>query len=221
MQSGTAVRADDQDPAQVKLFRIQEGLARAGDPEGQYYLGEMYENGLGTPPDRQSALIWYQKSAAQGNAKAAAKLAKWKGEAQRDQERAAEAIRAAEAARLKQQADADAAAAARAKIQAAKAAESARAAEALRARQQAEADSAALARARAAIEASAKSFGTSPAPRTTPTLEPSPSPGAIDTPTPSGSNSSAKGESPSEDDATRFSVNPCKGPQAKFLSTCH
>jgi uncharacterized protein len=44
--------------------------AKAGDPKAQTYVGEIYEKGLGVPPDYEKAAQWYQKAAAQGYASA-------------------------------------------------------------------------------------------------------------------------------------------------------
>ncbi len=40
--------------------------AKAGDPKAQTYVGEMFEQGLGTTPDFQTAVAWYRKAAEQG-----------------------------------------------------------------------------------------------------------------------------------------------------------
>lgn len=40
--------------------------ARKGVPEAQFYLGVMYEKGLGVPQDYTEAIRWSQKAAAQG-----------------------------------------------------------------------------------------------------------------------------------------------------------
>jgi len=40
--------------------------AKAGDPKAQTYVGEMFEQGLGTTPDYDAALQWYMKAAEQG-----------------------------------------------------------------------------------------------------------------------------------------------------------
>ena len=37
--------------------------AEQGDPEAQYYLGVMYDNGLGIKQDFFKAFEWYQKAA--------------------------------------------------------------------------------------------------------------------------------------------------------------
>lgn len=41
--------------------------AQAGDAEAQYYLGQMFERGLGVPPDYEAAAEWYRKAAEQGD----------------------------------------------------------------------------------------------------------------------------------------------------------
>lgn len=40
--------------------------AKAGDPKAQTYVGEMFEQGLGTTPDYATAVAWYRKAAEQG-----------------------------------------------------------------------------------------------------------------------------------------------------------
>ena len=40
--------------------------AKAGDPKAQTYVGEMFEQGLGTTPDYETAVAWYRKAAEQG-----------------------------------------------------------------------------------------------------------------------------------------------------------
>ena len=40
--------------------------AKAGDAKAQTYVGEMFEQGLGTSPDYSTALTWYMKAAEQG-----------------------------------------------------------------------------------------------------------------------------------------------------------
>ena len=49
--------------------------ALAGDAEAQYYVGEIFERGLGVPPDYREAATWYRKAADQGHARAGVNLA--------------------------------------------------------------------------------------------------------------------------------------------------
>ena len=44
--------------------------AQAGDTEAQFYVGQIFEKGLGVPPDYAAAAEWYQKAAEQGYASA-------------------------------------------------------------------------------------------------------------------------------------------------------
>ena len=44
--------------------------AKMGNATAQYYLGKMYEDGLGVSRDYVKAVEWYRKSAEQGNAAA-------------------------------------------------------------------------------------------------------------------------------------------------------
>ena len=48
--------------------------AKIGNATAQYYLGKMYEDGLGVSQDYIKAVEWYRKSAEQGNAKAQCQL---------------------------------------------------------------------------------------------------------------------------------------------------
>lgn len=51
----------------VTAARLWRSAAERGDPSAQYSLGVMYDKGQGVPQDRNEALIWYRKSAAQGH----------------------------------------------------------------------------------------------------------------------------------------------------------
>lgn len=44
--------------------------AKAGDPEAQVNVGEIFEKGLGAEPNYEAAAIWYEKAASQGNERA-------------------------------------------------------------------------------------------------------------------------------------------------------
>ena len=48
--------------------------AEQGDAAAQTYVGEIYEKGLGIPPDYGAAALWYRKAAEQGSAPAAINL---------------------------------------------------------------------------------------------------------------------------------------------------
>lgn len=67
-----AVNLDDADQ---RLFKAQQTMAAKGEPAAQYYLGEMYEHGLGTTTDLKQAFEEYEKAAAKGNPLAKYKLA--------------------------------------------------------------------------------------------------------------------------------------------------
>src|SRR5215813_290982 len=58
-------RADYRTSLNVWLPQAQEG-----DKEAQTYVGEIYEKGLGVPPDYAVAVAWYRKAAAQGHSRA-------------------------------------------------------------------------------------------------------------------------------------------------------
>lgn len=51
-------------------LRVWIGAAEAGDPEAQTNVGEIYERGLGSTPNYEAAVVWYQKAADQGFARA-------------------------------------------------------------------------------------------------------------------------------------------------------
>lgn len=63
------------DDADTRLFLAQKALAEKGDKNAQYYLGEMYENGLGTQPSLDDAFHWYGIAATQGHRLARRKMA--------------------------------------------------------------------------------------------------------------------------------------------------
>ncbi len=48
--------------------------ANEGDAEAQFYVGEIYEKGLGIAPDYDLAVLWYRKAAEQGNSSAMVNL---------------------------------------------------------------------------------------------------------------------------------------------------
>jgi uncharacterized protein len=58
-----------------KSRTIFAGLANAGHLKAQYWLGTMYELGLGGAADPAAALTWYRKAAEQGNGDAQYALA--------------------------------------------------------------------------------------------------------------------------------------------------
>jgi hypothetical protein len=51
-------------------LRIWMQTAEGGDPEAQTNVGEIYERGLGVPPDYAAAALWYQKAADKGYSRA-------------------------------------------------------------------------------------------------------------------------------------------------------
>jgi len=58
-----------------QLFQVQLTQARKGDARAQYYLGEMYEKGIGSSQNIDAAFKWYAKAAKQGDSWAIRKLA--------------------------------------------------------------------------------------------------------------------------------------------------
>lgn len=59
------------------LFDFQMKLAKKGNAEAQFKVGEMYETGFGVKKDMNEARNWINKSAAQGNENAGFKLLYW------------------------------------------------------------------------------------------------------------------------------------------------
>lgn len=59
------------DRADIKqALRIWMETAEGGDPEAQTNVGEIYERGMGVPPDFAAAAQWYQKAADKGYSRA-------------------------------------------------------------------------------------------------------------------------------------------------------
>jgi hypothetical protein len=59
------------------LFDFQMKLAKGGNAEAQYKVGEMYETGFGVKQDQKEAMNWMTKSANQGHETAGFKLLYW------------------------------------------------------------------------------------------------------------------------------------------------
>lgn len=93
-----SARAADANDMSVRLFMVQKALAeKNGDVQAQYYLAQMYENGLGTPEDMDQARLWYERAAAKGHPMAKRQLqelARAKQEADAERQRAAGAAKA-------------------------------------------------------------------------------------------------------------------------------
>lgn len=62
------------DDADERLYQAQLALAQKGDPRAQYFLGEMYEQGLGTKQNAEEAFKWYATAAERGDVLAKRKL---------------------------------------------------------------------------------------------------------------------------------------------------
>jgi TPR repeat protein len=56
------------------IFEEMLKLAAKGDPEAEYHVGMMLNNGIGTAPDRNEAFKWFKKSAEAGDPLGAFKL---------------------------------------------------------------------------------------------------------------------------------------------------
>lgn len=59
------------------LFDFQMKLAKKGNAEAQFKIGEMYESGFGVEKDMEQARIWINKAAAKGHKVAGYKLLYW------------------------------------------------------------------------------------------------------------------------------------------------
>ncbi|MDH5649935.1 MAG: hypothetical protein OEY67_09810 [Gammaproteobacteria bacterium] len=186
-----SVQAEDQlDDVSKSLFTVQLEQAKKGDSQDQFFVGEMYEKGLGTPKNLSEAKSWYQKSANQGFKEAIKKLAKW--EEQRQAEARAKQLAEQRAVQQQEQAE-----------QQRQAEERKKAAVAAEAKKQSAAKAAAAKPPTPAKPAAAK-----PKPVE---AKPAPAPVVAD--------KEKKADTDKKEDVG-FSSNPCKGPTAKFLTTC-
>jgi TPR repeat protein len=59
----------------MKAMDLWTPLAEQGNAEAQYYIGQLYDKGLGVPIDHDEAVKWYHKSAMTTDAKDAVKAA--------------------------------------------------------------------------------------------------------------------------------------------------
>lgn len=59
------------------LFDFQMKLAKKGNAEAEYKVGEMYETGFGVKEDKAEAKVWINKAAKQGHETASFKLLYW------------------------------------------------------------------------------------------------------------------------------------------------
>jgi TPR repeat protein len=71
MEDATAAYQRGDNVTAVKLLRP---LAEAGNANAQFYLGGMYDYGLGIAQNRAEAVAWYRKAADQGNSQAQVNL---------------------------------------------------------------------------------------------------------------------------------------------------
>lgn len=88
------------DGAWAGVFAFQKRMAEQGNPQSQYKLGEMYEEGLGVEQDFEAARNWYGKAAEQGYKPAEIKMqegiSREKWEARQQTKSAADKAREAE-----------------------------------------------------------------------------------------------------------------------------
>lgn len=221
----TAAQAASPNPDAVNEFKSQLTLANKGDRDAQYRVGEMYEKGLGTAQDLSLAIIWYSKASLQDDQRASNRLnaldhSKASDVREKEQSHVDSVMKALrqqeseEATRTRATRD-KAAAETRTRQQAQDAA--------ARAREKAAADTAAARTrsdlAEAAPVSTPKTASAPTVPIAKPTLVPT-----TPTPKPASAPIAKPAEAPKkavvETERAEFSGNPCKGPQAKFLSTC-
>ena len=224
--------------AEASLFQVQLRLAQSGDPSGEFYVGEMYQQGLGTPRNLEQAHKWYERSARKGNLEAKEKLANWSKLLQAVEQAKLQKQAAARAAILaKRQAVARAAAMAKEQAAARARAKEIAQAEALareraaaqRARQRAADEAAArrLQRERAAalrarLLAQEKTRAAAEARQRAAAIAIAKTRRPVVAKLPDRESRVAESAPPRKvkHHALQFSPDPCKGPAAKFLSTC-
>jgi hypothetical protein len=59
----------------VTSLKVWQPIAESGDAQAQFYVGRIYDSGLGRAPDPALASVWYKKAADQGNTAALTALA--------------------------------------------------------------------------------------------------------------------------------------------------
>jgi hypothetical protein len=225
-----AANSDEQN-AEVR-FGIQLTAALNNDPEAQYVVAGMYEQGVGTPQNLRMAHLWYTKSAKQGYAPAVEKLDNWEKarqeseglaqeRAEQQKRRQAEAAAAATAKAAREEAAAKAARE-RAEQQKRRQAEAAAAATAKAAREEAAAkaarERAAEEQKRLQAEAAAKAAREEAA-KTAKASEPPPVAKDVQSGQPKDKSKETTAKS-TEKSSEEFRANPCNTPTAKFTSTC-
>ncbi|MDH3513434.1 MAG: SEL1-like repeat protein [Gammaproteobacteria bacterium] len=233
-----AENENDETRAAEVRFNIQLTGALNNDPEAQYLVAEMYEQGLGTPQNLRMAHLWYTKSAKQGYAPATEKLDKWE-KVRQESEKLVQQRAAEERKRRQAEAEAEAATAkaareeaaakeareraveeqkrrvAEAEAAAAKAAREETAARAARDRA-AEEQKRRVAEGEAAAAKATRESASKPARANSelpPVVKDSRSAGPEDTPKETAAISAEKG-------SEEFRANPCLTPTAKFTSVC-
>lgn len=231
LAAGAHAEQDWEDPWR-DVFVFQSKLAKQGNAQAQFKLGEMYEEGRGVSADLHQARYWYEKAAGQGveeardridalgkstpsAEQAKAREAERRTKLQEEEEQAAR--RAAEQEALKREQARQAAEQARLeaerKAQAQRRAqEQAKRREEARRREQER--QAALAAQRAREEAARREQARNQA-----LLVGEPQAPVQDAP-PTGDTSQAEPDETTPPDKTRFRTNPCEGPAARFTSTC-
>jgi TPR repeat protein len=70
-----SVAAQASNQMQSSLYQFQMKMAQKGSPKAEFLVGEMNEEGRGTPKNLDDAIAWYQKAAEHGYTEASKRLA--------------------------------------------------------------------------------------------------------------------------------------------------
>ncbi len=231
LATGAHAEQDWDDPWR-DVFVFQSKLAKQGNAQAQFKLGEMYEEGRGVSADLHQARYWYEKAAGQGVEEALDRIdALGKSTQSAEQAETREAERQAklqqeEAARRAAEQEATRQATEQARLEAERKAQAQRRAQEQAKRQEAkrreearrreQERQAALAAQRAREEAALREQARDQA-----LLVGEPQTPTQDTPAPEAEaeQQAEPGEATTQD-KTRFRTNPCEGPAARFTSTC-
>lgn len=69
-----SVTVQASDSVQNSLYHFQLKMAQKGNPDAEFLVGQMNEEGRGTPKNIDQAIVWYKKAAANGNTQASKRL---------------------------------------------------------------------------------------------------------------------------------------------------
>lgn len=69
-----AVTTQASGSVQSSLYQFQLKMAQKGNTDAEFLVGQMNEEGRGTPKNIDQAIVWYKKAAASGNSEASKRL---------------------------------------------------------------------------------------------------------------------------------------------------